>query len=130
MSGRNSDDTDDIPDSHNYTEPISARLSPETKGRFDDYADRHTIGTAEAVRRLIRTGLDESDNDGTKITDQVITAGATAIVLGYPVLAATNGGTRLAVGYVGFVTLFALLEPWLSKAWNRAKNALPSLPFS
>jgi hypothetical protein len=111
----------------------SAGLEPSTWNELEQWRDREQITSrSEATRRLIRAGLDDLNptDDGVKLSDQLITALATLFVIGYPVGAAAVGETRLAVGYVASVTLLSFFEPWLSAAWNRAKDALPNAPFS
>lgn len=63
----NSDDSESEgpPDTWNYTEHVSSRISPQTYERFEQYGDQEGVGQSEAVRLLIRSGLDhELDEDG------------------------------------------------------------------
>jgi hypothetical protein len=64
----NSDDSESEgpPDTWNYTEHVSSRISPQTYERFEQYTEQKGVGQSEAVRLLIRSGLDhELDEDGT-----------------------------------------------------------------
>jgi hypothetical protein len=44
-------------------ERYQTRLAPDTADSVDSYADRHDVTSAEAVRRLIRAGLDVEQDD-------------------------------------------------------------------
>jgi hypothetical protein len=124
MSESNNDD-ENIPESHNYTEPVSARLSPETKARVDQYGDEHTIGTAESVRRLIRNGLDHAGEPDGYTTDQrVVGALIIAFVTGYPSYQAATGDTTGAAIFIGVMVSGWLAMPVISAAYQQAKTEL------
>lgn len=111
----------------------SAGLEPSTWRRLEQYReDREITSRSEATRRVIRAGLDEiyPQDSGVSVLDQLITGAAVVLLLGYPVAAATTGETATAWGYIGVLAVLAFLQPWLSSAWNRAKDALPSGLFS
>lgn len=44
-------------------EMVSAKLSPVTKERLEDYADRMGISRSEAVDRMVTQGLDVEESD-------------------------------------------------------------------
>jgi Fe-S-cluster formation regulator IscX/YfhJ len=44
-------------------ERYQTRLDPDTAAAVDDYADRHGVTEAEAVRRLVAAGLDVEQDD-------------------------------------------------------------------
>ena len=56
MSAEDSDDT------RNYSETVGTRLTPQTKRQFDQYREGNELGKTEAARRLIRDGLDDTDD--------------------------------------------------------------------
>ena len=53
--------TENSGDSRNYTETVGTRLTPQTKRQFEDYREQNELGKTEAARRLIRDGLDDTD---------------------------------------------------------------------
>jgi hypothetical protein len=44
----------------NYTQPATTRLTDQTYEEFVRYTEQEGVGKSEALRRLIRTGLDEN----------------------------------------------------------------------
>ena len=50
--------TEDSGDTRNYSETVGTRLTPQTKRQFDQYRKDNELGKTEAARRLIRDGLD------------------------------------------------------------------------
>jgi hypothetical protein len=123
MNSPKSESGDDIPDTHNFTEAVGTRLSPKTKRRFEDYRDREEIGNSEALRRLIRTGLDASDGPNT-LTDRLTRATLLTVLLGFPALTAWAGYTSVAATFVATLVLATLLEPQITTLWHRLKSAL------
>ena len=53
--------TEDSGDTRNYSETVGTRLTPHTKRQFDQYREDNELGKTEAARRLIRDGLDDTD---------------------------------------------------------------------
>jgi hypothetical protein len=67
---------------HNYTEAVGTRLSPETKRRLEDYKEEHEVSNSEALRRLVREGLDAEDNiDRGPLTTGLLTAGIIGLIV-------------------------------------------------
>ena len=116
MSVQNSDDDEDIPETHNYTKTVGTRLSPETKSRLDDYTDDHQVSKAEGARRLIRDGLDAQNDDGWR--DRAGTAFGLLLVMGYPTLAAASGAPIFAAGWIALVVVAVLIQPWIGQIPN------------
>jgi len=108
MSDPDSSEGEDIPETHNYTEPVSARLSPETKGRLDDYGERHTIGIAESVRRLVREGLEEDEPES--IRARIASVLVFVFVAGFPAYIAYNGQPVQAAGIILILAVADLLQ--------------------
>ncbi len=44
-------------------EPVTAKLSPKTKDRLEEYADEIGVSRSEAVDRLLKKGLDVQQSD-------------------------------------------------------------------
>jgi hypothetical protein len=124
MTPPNSDSGDDIPETHNYTEAVGTRLTPKTKRRFDDYKQREELGNSEALRRLVRTGLDATD-DGDTLRDRLGLAFGVILLGGVPTATAASGDTAFAFGYVASVAAVVIFEPLLRRLWNRFLNLLP-----
>ena len=81
----NSDDSESEgpPDTWNYTEHVSSRISPQTYERFEQYTEQKGVGQSEAVRLLIRSGLDhELDEDGTAESDSDVALHDLALIFG------------------------------------------------
>lgn len=61
----------------NYTVTASTRLSDQTSDELEQYRNQEDIGKSEALRRLIRTGLDqqldEDEEDDNNTGDQATT---------------------------------------------------------
>jgi ferric-dicitrate binding protein FerR (iron transport regulator) len=48
---------DNSEDRHNYTEAVGTRLTPQTKRQFEQYRDGNELSNSEALRRIVRSGL-------------------------------------------------------------------------
>jgi hypothetical protein len=125
MTAANSDSDGSIPETHNYTEAVGTRLTPKTKRRLDDYQEREEAGTSEALRRLIRAGLDADADDGTDpLRNRLIEAGLVLFLLGFPTLAAARGATGLAALFIGLWVVIVLAQPLLDRAISRLPNPI------
>lgn len=122
MSGQDSDDEEDIPETHNYTKTVGTRLSPKTKDRLDDYTDAQQVSKAEGVRRLIRAGLDAESGDDWR--DRTGRAFALLLLAGYPTAAAATGDTTIAAGWIIVAVVATLFEPWITAAITKLLNPL------
>jgi hypothetical protein len=116
MTAANSDSDGSIPETHNYTEAVGTRLTPKTKRRLDDYQEREEAGTSEALRRLIRAGLEADADNGDTLRDRLLRAGLIALLLGYPTVAAARGAVGIAALFVAFWVVFVLVQPLLTRA--------------
>jgi hypothetical protein len=94
---------------------VQTRVEPDTKSQIDEYAEDRDIGDAEALRRLIRSGLANE---------------------GYPVTA-TDGGTKplleqlastRAVGS-GLISLFGSAALWIL-SYTLVLNSMVPLAFA
>jgi hypothetical protein len=81
-------------DSTNYSETVGTRLTPQTKRQFEGYREENELGKTEAARRLIRDGLDDTD----ETLDTIQTA---SILAGLAYLAVYYFGTVEGVAAVG-----------------------------
>jgi len=102
MSNGNAEDESN--DGHNYTEAVGTRLSPETRDRLEEYKGEHEISNSEALRRLVRSGLDvEHENDRAPLLTGMYVAG----LLG--VLVSLSGQTDVfALAFSSLILLIAL----------------------
>lgn len=96
--------TEDTADTRNYSETVGTRLTPQTKRQFDQYREENELGKTEAARRLIRDGLD--DTDETLVTLQKTTIVAAGAYL--TVYLASDPQTAGLVGaaYIAILTLW------------------------
>ena len=92
MNGQNSDD------SHNYSEAVGTRLTPQTKRQFDQYRDRNELSNSQALRRLIRTALDESRPQLRTATLAFGIAYAAAYLVAGPSGGSAVGGSAIIAG--------------------------------
>jgi hypothetical protein len=93
----------DPDDSRNYTETIGTRLTPQTKRQFDEYREANELGKTEAARRLIRDGLDETDETLRTVNKTALLAGFVYVFLyltNDPATAGTVGGVYIAFAVV------------------------------
>lgn len=92
MSGQKSDDE------NFYTEPVGTRLSPQTKEAFEEFTDRNELSNSEALRRLLRSGLEPDRNAGLLGAGILSGAAWTALIAtGRPTAAALVGGVFIFV---------------------------------
>lgn len=75
-----------------------------------------------AVRRLVRLGLDAQNPTGWR--DRAGSALAILFVMGYPTAAAAGGAPEIAVGWIAFVVVAVLFEPWINSAISKIPNPI------
>jgi hypothetical protein len=87
--------SDDIPDGYNTDQTRATRLKPDTEAVFLQYRDEHDITDAEALRRLVRRALDDSDATLDTVNKTALVAGtaylAVVAVAGIEAAAAVGG---------------------------------------
>jgi hypothetical protein len=107
---------------------VQTRVEPDTKSQIDDYAEDRDIGDAEALRRLIRSGLAAEGHavttaDGGPETNTLLerlaaplTVGIGAALLAFAAglmtaagLLAANGSLAVALVALGLSTVFMIL---------------------
>ena len=91
---------DDIPDQYNTDQTRATRLKPDTETAYLRYRDQHNISDAEALRRLVRRALDDTDDTLDTVNKTALVAGAayiTVIAVTGIETAAVVGGTYIAV---------------------------------
>lgn len=101
----------------------SAGLDPDTWEELEAWRTDRRLKRSEATRRLIRAGLDATDEN--TLRDRLGSAFAIVLLAGYPAAAAANGRANLAYGYVVFLAALVLLEPQLRRLWERFLDLLP-----
>ena len=122
-------ETDDFPEPRDAgpdrrDNVASAGLDPDTWDELEGWRVDRRLKRSEATRRLVRAGLDATDDDN-PLRDRLGSAFAVLLMTGYPALAAANGRTDLAFGYVAFVAALPIFEPQLRRVWNRFLDLLP-----
>jgi hypothetical protein len=87
--------SDDIPDGYNTEQTRATRLKADTEAAFLRYRDEHDISDAEALRRLVRRALDDSDATLDTVNKTALVAGtaylAVVAVAGIEAAAAVGG---------------------------------------
>jgi hypothetical protein len=101
MSTGNTDDT------HNYSETVGTRLTPQTKRQFEEYRKANELGKTEAARRLIRDELDDTD-DTLDTIQKLSIFGAVGYIAMFAVAGIEAAGT-LAGAYIAVVLLWSSL---------------------
>lgn len=76
------EESDESGEEWNYTVPASTRLSTQTSERLDKYQEQEDIGKSEALRRLIRSGLDEHLNTEEEDEPESTETGDILLILG------------------------------------------------
>jgi hypothetical protein len=100
MTGENSDD---IPDGYNTEQTRATRLKADTERDFLRYRDDHDISDAEALRRLVREALDDTDETLRTMNKTALLAGFVYTVLYYtadPTTAGAVGGLYIAFAVI------------------------------
>lgn len=103
---------------HNYSEAVGTRLSPRTKRQFDDYKEEHEIGNAEALRRLVRQGL-EAENDNPR-PDVYATAFTVTAVVGIIMGVSGQLSVLETLFFVGVGVLGVGIERY--STWNNSRT--------
>lgn len=124
METPESDSDNDMSDGYNYTEMVGTRVTSDTKQRFDNYADREGVGKSEALRRLIRSGLDHADTEASTLADRLAPAALAVLVVGYPTYAAHVGRPFTAAGWIVLLVAYILFQPEIKTAAGRLPNPL------
>jgi proteasome assembly chaperone (PAC2) family protein len=99
MSGDKSDEREI---QYNTEETRATRLKADTEAEYLDYRKEHSITDAEALRRLVRDALDDTDETLDTVQKTALVAGLT--YAGVVVLVDASGG-----GVVGGAYIFAML---------------------
>jgi hypothetical protein len=103
--------TDDSGKSSPYREAVTTRLTPQNYERYENYAEKHGYSKSEALRQLVRVGLDQDEGNDTDTTqanmpihDMLIFAGLLSGVITFsdnvePVYLAVSAAL-LAIGII------------------------------
>jgi hypothetical protein len=46
-----------------YREAVTTRVTPQNYERYEDFAERESLSKSEALRQLIRSGLDQAEQE-------------------------------------------------------------------
>jgi len=103
---------------------VGTRLTPKTNGRLEDYKEREGMGTAGALRHLIRAGLDATEDDADNTTARLLAIAVVSFMMGFPTIAAALGYYELAISFVAITTLALAAMPQLRTAWHALKSTL------
>jgi len=97
------EDSDDIPDGYNTEQTRATRLKADTERDFIRYRDEHDISDAEALRRLVREALDDTDETLRTVNKTALLAGFVYVFLYFtadPTTAGTVGGLYIAFAVI------------------------------
>ena len=100
----------------------SAGLDPDTWDELEEWGTDRRLSRSEATRKLIRAGLDAETDTGWR--NRAGGAVALLIATGYPTLAAANGATGIAAGWIALVVGAVLFDPWIDAARDRIPNPI------
>ena len=120
-------ETDDFPEPRDAgpdrrDNVASGGLDPDTWDELETWRTERRLKRSEATRQLLRAGLDAETGGGWR--DRAGSAFAALLVTGYPTLAAANGATDLATGWIALVVAAVLFEPWINSAISRIPNPI------
>lgn len=94
-------------ENRNYTETVSARVSSPTKEHIDRYREQNDLGKSQALRQIIRDGLDPgTSNLRRDIMDLIFAAASTIFAIsmiynfGYRAVIVTLAGGLLVASLV------------------------------
>jgi len=73
--------SDDVPDGYNTERTRATRLTPDTETAYLRYRNEHNISDAEALRRLVRDALDDTDETLSTVNKTALVAGAAYIAV-------------------------------------------------
>ena len=99
--------TEDSGDTRNYSETVGTRLTPQTKRQFDNYREENELGKTEAARRLIRDGLDGT-NDTLDTVQWLSIFGAAGYIAMYAVAGIEAAGALAGV-FIAMLLLWSSL---------------------
>jgi len=102
--------TGDIPEGYNTEQTRATRLKLDTERLFLRYREEHDISDAEALRRLVREALDDTDETLDTVNKASLLAGAAYLVV-YLV-----GGPTPTVAVGGVFITFLILWSTYPKA--------------
>jgi len=104
--------SDDSEKSSPYREAVTTRVTPQNYERYEAYAERESLSKSEALRQLIRAGLDEKEREEETALDTLEGFGVLLVYFGgvMAVLFGIDSGNHqtLAIGVVGIVAALAL----------------------
>ena len=108
--------SDDIPDGYNTDQTRATRLKSDTEAAFLRYRDEHDITDAEALRRLVRRALDDSDATLDTVNKTALVAGtaylAVVAVAGIEAAAAVGGA------YISVLILWSSYPATVAKLFS------------
>ena len=102
----------------------SAGLDPSTWDELEQWRrDNQVTSRSDAVRRLIRDGLDAQTPDS--IQQRAAVAASVAIITATPVYLYITAGLPYVVVVVGLAMLYVLARPQVDSAMRGLRDALP-----
>ena len=113
MTGEKSDD---VPDQYNTDQTRATRLKPDTEAAYLRYRDEHDISDAEALRRLVRRALDDSDATLNTVNKTALVAGA-AYVAGN-VAAGIEAAAAVGGAYITILILWSAYPATVGKLFS------------
>ena len=96
---------EDSDDARNYSETVGTRLTPQTKRQFDQYREGNELGKTEAARRLIRDGLDGTNE--TLDTVQKLSIFGAVGYIGVFIVAGIDAAGALAGVFIALMLLWS-----------------------
>lgn len=96
-------DSDDITEKYNTEETRATRLKPDTEREYLRYRDERDISDAEALRRLTRAALDDTDETLQTVNRTALFAGFVYVVVyltSDPATAGNVGGMYIAFAVI------------------------------
>ena len=100
--------TEDTPESgkqYNTEQTRATRLKIDTERDFIDYKEEHNLSDAEALRRLTREALDDTDETLSTVNKTALVAGAAYIAV--IVFATVEAAAAVAGAYIAFLIFWS-----------------------
>ena len=95
----------EVPEQYNTEQTRATRLKPKTERAYLRYREEHDISDSEALRRLVREALDDTDHTLETINKTAIVAGAA--YAGVVLFAGLEAASMVGAAYIAVLLLWS-----------------------
>jgi len=108
--------SDDVPDGYNMERTRATRLTPDTETAYLRYRNEHDISDAEALRRLVREALDDTDETLNTLNKTALVAGAAYVAV--IVFATVEAAAAVGGAYIAFLIFWSAFPATVGKLFQ------------